>query len=56
MIDACINEMRGDEDCEKYSDGGGSVKIVYGMLMNVLWMRKKWEGKWNEMNWIAVVL
>ena len=35
MIDACINEMRGDEDCEKYSDGGGSVKIVDGMLMNL---------------------
>ena len=36
MIDVRINEMRGDEECEKYSDGGGFIKIAYGMLMNVL--------------------
>ena len=35
MIDRCINEMIGDEECEKYSDGVGFVKIVDGMLMNV---------------------
>ena len=35
MIDVRINEMIGDKECERYSDGGGFVKIVNGMLMNV---------------------